>query len=669
MLDIDDAGANSSVTIKSHIILAQEAATALRAGDVSTARNLAHQAVVICRGWAPYWLLLGRALRQAGDDVNAEIVLRNAVRIDPDFAEARMLLGAVEKRLGDDQNGQQNFKTGLTIILTRKWRNLLIVPQVLLARILAIGKRDLSGAAAVALVKARDLSSAGDRGGAKVSATKAIDLAPDYVPARLFLGRLLLDENFLYEAYTHYKRAYELAPDNVEVLLGYGKAASFVGRNREANETLARACELEPGNREAVIARAAAFVRGGQADRSIPLYDNLIEGGEIGEKPMRSYGRALLELGRQDEGKEWLRRSISRNPNFPVPYYDLALIGDLDPDSTEFRTAREMADDAGVSQSDRCLLHFAIATSYEKFGNYDRAFDHYLSANALKNVIFDPRIHTQEVNGIIAQYNDAFLRRLDHAGDQSERPVFIVGMPRSGTSLIEQILASHRDVHGAGELGDFTFFVNELPKRLGSEERYPFCVGELGPDTIGEFARAYMTTLDRLAPGTARVVDKMPKNFFHLGLIAAVFPRARFIHTTRDPMDTCLSIYRLNFAGYHGYAYDLLNLGFYYRQYEKLMDYWHTLLGDRILHVPYEKVVDDTETWSRKILDFCGLEWDDRVLRFYETERVVHTSSFAQVRRPIYKTAHGQWRRYERQLEPLRNALDGRIQPGEDIPR
>jgi hypothetical protein len=249
-------------------------------------------------------------------------------------------------------------------------------------------------------------------------------------------------------------------------------------------------------------------------------------------------------------------------------------------------------------------------------------------------------------------------------GLDSERPVFVVGMLRTGTTLVEQILASHPAVHGAGEVPHLGAMVNNMSERLGGSEKYPECIKSLSAAAVRVLAGEYEQALDQSIRGrqtaeVLRVVDKMPSNYLNLGLIATLFPKARIIHCRRDPVDTCLSCYFQNFQEPIAYTLDLRHLGQYYREYERLMAHWRAVLPVGVFDLAYEELTADLEGVSRCLLDFCGLPWDDRCLRFNESRRIVRTSSALQVRQPVYRSSVGKWKRYEAQLGPLIAALKG----------
>jgi hypothetical protein len=244
-------------------------------------------------------------------------------------------------------------------------------------------------------------------------------------------------------------------------------------------------------------------------------------------------------------------------------------------------------------------------------------------------------------------------------GSNSNRPVFIIGMPRSGTSLLEQIISSHTDAFGAGELDFFTLTAFNMLQQLKSSSNYPDCLADLGAETITKIGDEYISILDRASANASRVTDKTVSYFLHIGLMKIIFPKAAFIHCKRDPLDTSLSIYFQNFAGNIPYAYNLEEIGHYYSLYERIMSKWKELFTDSIQEIEYEDIVNKQKETTQKILNAIGLSWDEQCLSFHKTKRVVQTASEWQVRQPIYQGSMKRWQKYEEYLTPLKNALTG----------
>jgi hypothetical protein len=274
---------------------------------------------------------------------------------------------------------------------------------------------------------------------------------------------------------------------------------------------------------------------------------------------------------------------------------------------------------------------------------------------------YDVAKEIYRIDRTIDAFGEDYFRRVDGFGIASEVPVFVIGMPRSGTTLCEQILASHSKVFGADELHDIRSIERQLAKRYrdpdgGNGAGY---AAHLVPEIVKPVAERHLRRLQSLAPMASRVVDKMPLNYLHLGLIATLFPKAKIIHCRRDPMDVGLSCYSKDFANFPLWASDLRSIGLVYRQYDRLMEHWRRVLPITIFAFQYEEVVRDLESSAYRLIQYCSLDWEDACLEFYRTERQVKTASLEQVRRPIYDTSIGRWRKFEQYLAPLREALDG----------
>jgi hypothetical protein len=308
-----------------------------------------------------------------------------------------------------------------------------------------------------------------------------------------------------------------------------------------------------------------------------------------------------------------------------------------------------------VPKSKRPYVHFALAKALDDIGDHARAFEQMVAGNALRRQEIDyDEARTQEVFALIADVFEAgIFDRFRGAGDPSSVPIFVLGMPRSGGTLIEQILASHPDVHGAGELNTLDLIANSGPIP------YPTCISKLDADGLRRLGEAYLANLPEIASGKTRVTDKSPLNFLHVGLIRLILPNARIIHTLRDPVDTCVSCFSKFFHTGMNFSYDLAELGRYYRRYRKLMVHWRSVLPPNVmLEISYEDVVGNLEEHARRLLNFCGLPWDDRCLAFHKTLRPVATASAVQVRQPLFRSSLNRWHQYKDYLQPLLTELD-----------
>ena len=456
---------------------------------------------------------------------------------------------------------------------------------------------------------------------------RALKLRPDWAEAHVIFGRARMQAGGSVvessrSAEEHFREAIRLEPDRIEGHLNLAAALRSLGKYPEALEAYRRVLALAPGHPAAIGGTASMLERLGQFEAARELLAPVLERG------MDSLELALPYA------------AISRYTGEKVGAMDLL--------------ERLLADES----RDRALRiegHFMLGKLYDGAKDYEQAFRHYRAANDLDPEKFDIENNGQIFERLIGLFDREKHHRRPRASNRSRLPVFIVGMPRSGTTLTEQILASHPLVHGAGELPKMDEIKKTLQNLTG--EPWPQCVDRLDRKTLDKVAQEHLDWLGRLAAGKARVTDKMPHNFLALGLIDLLFPEAHVIHCQRDPMDNCLSIYFQHFNDAHSYANNLEHLGTYYRQYERVMAHWRQVVRVPILDVRYEQMVAEPEQSARRLVEFCGLDWDDRCLRFYETGRVVSTPSYDQVRQPIYKKSVARWKRYEKYLEPLRQSL------------
>jgi tetratricopeptide (TPR) repeat protein len=522
---------------------------------------------------------------------------------------------------------------------------------------------------------------------AAASCARALAIQPDFAPAHQTLAKSRLLQDRFDEAALHARRAIAIRAEFAESHNTLGNALMKLSHLDEALASFRRAIALKPIFAEAHMNLAGALRSIGQLDAAAAGYQRVLELNPQFAPAHAELATVLRLQRRSAESEHHARRALGLDPKSTAP---LAVLAELRADAGQFAQAEQWyrriismdenaldswaalarlrrmtaADGEWLATAERLLaapwparrelpLRYAIAKYFDDLRDFDRAFAHYQRANVLSAQCappHDPAALTRTVDLIIRSQDRTWIERRQLAGASSERPVFIVGMLRSGTTLAEQILASHPEVFGAGELTFFgaqtaACFANAAAAGSGLD----FSEAELC-----RLAAGYLDLLQRLSSGAARVIDKFPTNFFLLGLIRAVLPRARIIHMQRDPRDTCLSIYFQQFEPANTYANDLEDLAHYYGEYQRLMRHWsNTLPTDALLHVPYERLVVDPEAWSRRMVDFVGLPWDARCLDFHRTERSVVTASRWQVRQPMSTSSVGRWRSYEQHLGPL----------------
>ena len=437
------------------------------------------------------------------------------------------------------------------------------------------------------------------------------------------LGQINLEQGFVNTALRLLEGAAGAAPKDTDVIFNLGLARQTVGDLAGAEACYRSALQIIPTHPGALRGMGRLFELGGRADEGIALLSPHVTSSSKDGELLSVFARLLRQDDRGDEATALLEDHL-----------------------------KQMEESI-----DRIYALFQLAAFYDTDGQWDRAFDCCEEANSLKNADFDPAGYRLLVDRLLASFDEQSLRSLPRSANEDARPVFIVGMPRSGTSLVEQIIASHPAAHGAGELGDIGHLALAT---AGNGFEYPESATRLDRDTLESMADNYLKRLDTFAPKAIRVTDKMWQNFEFLGLASLMFPAARVIHCQRDPLDTGLSCYFQHFFS-HGapFVYDLEHIGAYYREYQRIMAHWDKVLDLPILAVRYERLVSEPESEIRRVLDFLDLPWDDACMRFHETDRVVGTASYEQVKRPMYKSSVGRHRHYDHRLEPLRNALDG----------
>ena len=464
------------------------------------------------------------------------------------------------------------------------------------------------------------------------------------------------------QAAAHLRRALSIKPDHLPAQLDLCKVTREMGLLDESIRAGLAAVQLGANDARAHSSLALSFERFGLHQKA---HEHYCRAAELApDDPQRQFACGFGHLGSGDQAtaRRYFERVIALSPGNAQAHWMLARLQRYTSTGhADFQRLQQLLENSSVSDDERSYLHFALGKMYEDCECYAQAFEHYTAGNRLEGRKFHyrPEDYRARVDRLIETYSADFLARLAPAGNPSRRPLFIVGMPRSGTSLIEQILASHPQVYGAGELSWLVKTEHDLPAFLHSQQDYPACVRAVDVKQIDLLARKYLSYLEVLAdhgPYTY-ISDKMPSNFERIGLISLLFPHARIIHCQRDPLDNAISQFSLLFQGAIEYSHDLFNLGAHYAEYQRLMTHWRKLFPERILDVHYETLVANHAAETRRLLDFLQLPWEPDCLRFFDVRRTVRTSSDLQVRKPIYATSIGRWKHYEEYLEPLRRGL------------
>ena len=455
-------------------------------------------------------------------------------------------------------------------------------------------------------------------------------------------------------------RALELNPNHLDALHNIGSVLQKMHRSNEALPYFQRLVQLRPTAVPALCNLAAAQYDVGDTEGAIATYQKVVALAPDEETARNGLGEAYESLGKFDQARMQYISVLRRHPDNVLALVKVLQLPNATMQHEWVQRAAALAERKDSKGDARIRLNVALAHYYDRLKNYDVAFRHLQRGcdEQFNKEPFDAAGYTKLVDSIIESFDAKFLRTAPTSGNTSERPIFIVGMPRSGTTLVEQILASHSKVAAGGELPALLQVSNQTKELSKSGEHYPRGVRTLRPDAFAFMANQYLQHLNTVSADAPRVTDKLPFNFMQLGLIALLFPNATIIHCRRSPMDNCLSAYFTSFADKVQFANNLQTLGSYYVDYDRLMKHWHTVLRGRIFDVQYEELVTNTRSRIEDLLSFCSLPWEDACMRFYETERGVRTPSRWQVRQPIYTQSVQRWKHYEKHLEPLRKQLD-----------
>jgi tetratricopeptide (TPR) repeat protein len=522
---------------------------------------------------------------------------------------------------------------------------------------------------------------------AQDAAVRAIELNPQYVEACTNLGNILVRAGELLTAADAYRAAITIDPgtlmaranlaialreagqldaaenecrEALEINPGFAEGHNSLGNVLKEKEDWQGACEafetatsLREGYADAMLNLAGVLFKSGDVQGAEAKYRKIIETFENLSEAHAGLGVVLLAAGRLDGAVESFKNAVANKPSLGLAQYNLATAIGGEYDEAEIDAIRELLKAKQLSNADRTRIHFALGEINDQQGNYETAFADFDAGNSLRKSqlesrgkTFDANAFDARVDGIIATYGASLFTDRKSTGSSSDLPVFIVGMPRSGTTLVEQIVASHPQAVGKGELDVIRVLCGEDGDLAAADDK-----------NLAEKAENYLAELTGDAEGAVRITDKMPFNWLYLGQIQLMFPEARVLYCQRDPLDTGLSCFRQHFTAAHAWACDLVDIGRFQRASDRLMEHWKSVLPLPVLDVRYEDLVNDQETASRRIIKFLGLDWDEACLEFHSSGRIVRTASNWQVRKPVYNTAIGRAKEYEAFLDPLKQAL------------
>ena len=596
-------------------------------GRLDEAVSCHRRAIALKSDYAEAHNNLGSALRDSKRPDQAVASYCQAISIKPDFAMAHMNLGDTLLALGRLDEAARSYR------------------RVLQFRPDSVEAHNNLGNA---------LRDSGRLEEAAASYRRAVAIGPDYAKLHNNLGNALLDLGRIEEAVASYSHALELEPDFAKAHSNLGSAFRELAKLDEAEASYRRALAIRADSSEILTNLGVVQRLQGRADEAEASLRRALSIDPGAAPTITSLAELYADRGQFAEAENLYKEAYAGHPESAQAWAGLAALRKMTSDDSAWIKEAQRIAQRPLRPRDEAHLRYAMGKFFDDVQDYEQAFVSYRRANEIAKAYSPPhdRQHLARTFEFTTRlYDREWLDRAKVTSNSSSRPIFIVGMPRSGTSLAEQILASHPAVFGAGELS----FWKTASLQVGSAALESGFDGSV----LAKLADEYLQLLTRLSLDASRVVDKMPANFAHLGMIHAALPNARFIHMRRNPIDTCLSIYFQNFHVAHSYANDLEDLAHYHHEYQLLMQHWRSILPpSAILEVPYEALVADQETWSRKMLDFVGLPWDPACIDFHQTNRRVSTFSKWQVRQKISKTSVERWRNYAPFVGPLMHLAD-----------
>ncbi len=680
----------------------EKAARLYGEGQLDAAASLAAQIVAARPRLAEAQNLMGVILSAQGKKAEAVKAFTRAARLEPANAQFFANLGEIERQRGKLQEAAAALNEALRLNPNN--------PQALNnLGIVHFDRKDYEAAAASyakAIDKRPDYPEAHNNLGNALRALGRLDAAIDHYQKAILIrenypeaynnmAAVLRDQGQVPEAEHAYRKAITLRGSYTDAYLNLAILLDGNERTDEALRVLGEALKTDPRHLGVLLqvariqlrkmnyeqaeqaARLAVQIDPASADAHAALgqllheTDRIREAAACFETSLRlrpdlvdvnsCYGVSLKALGRVDEAKAQFEKTLALAPGAFGIYANIADLEKFTPESPHLKAMETFLGGAANPEAEQYMpLHFALGKAYDDIGDYGKAFRHFSTGAAMKRarLKYDEPQTLAFFDNVCEVFSESFVKNPPFPGRMPDVPVFIVGMPRSGSTLVEQVLSSHPMTFGAGEIKEFSRQLNMMRGRFPGLPRYPNMVQKMQAAQFAVLADGYLTKLMALAPGAARITDKLLTNYFFVGLLHILYPKARFIHTRRNPVDTCFSAYTKLFKDEMPHSYDLGELGRYYRKYDQLMAHWERVLPRGVMKtVVYEDVVSDLPAMARDVISFLGLPWDDACLSFHESARPVKTASLMQVRKPVYASSVQRWKNYGSALDPLIAAL------------
>ena len=637
----------------------------LNAGQLDEAEALCRQVLQGKPGDVNVLGMLGAILLKKKQPEEAEVWLKRTIELEPAFAKPHEDLGLLYLDRGDAEQALACLEKAIALD-----KSLVSAQRGIAVALHRLGRNDEAEAArarfitlsptADSLAEADALRKAGDTERAEQICQELITREPDNIVALRLLAIIASDEERFVIAEGLLRRILKLAPDNVAALRDLGRFLGDRSRYPEAIEMLEQAIAIDVGNPDIQVVLGDMLSIVGRSADALVAYDKCLERSPDDPAALVGRGHMLRIGGRREEAVESYRRSLEIRPENGDAWWNLASLHGFAVSDDEVSAMRVTVDAGGLSTESAVGFRFALARAFEQREDYEGAWEQYTLGNSGKRAVvkYDP-VETEVLHGKLRNALTSDIFDKDIATPPQDRtPVFILGMPRSGSTLIEQILASHSMVQGAGELP----YIIMMSKALGASStdnvQYPEIMKTLDASQLTGLGRTYLHyTRTHRARGAPYFTDKMPANFSHAGFIRLILPHAKIIDARRDPIATCVANYRHLFAQGKNQSYDLVELAEYYLQYVAIMQHWDEVMPGDILHVQYEDVVGNLEMEVRRILDFCELPFEETCINYHQSARPVNTASSEQVRQPIYDSAVNFWKNYESHLDELKEIL------------
>ena len=647
--------------------------------DAARAAVQAEQILLATPGHPVATLLLGVARRFTGNASGAVETLEPLTRSQPDHAAVHYEFGRACSAAGRGEQAIAAMRRAVELqpALPGAWNSLAdelrsagdgAAADAVTAERIQLATRDPRLRRAVAALREKRLAEA------NTLLRQHLEEDPTDVVAMQMLAAVGLRFDQYVDAGNLLERCLELAPNYASAHHDYALVLEKQMRQGDALQEIEQALNADPDNPAYRKAQAAILDRVGEYDRAIEVYAGLLDEHPEQPKVWINYGHSLRVAGRHDDSVAAYQKAIEYSPESGEAWWGLADFKTFTFSPEEIDEIRRQLGRTELSDDDRSHFEFTLGKALEDAGDYVGSFEHYAEGNRLRGRMnpYDAAQLTAGVQRSKALFTPAFFADRADCGSAAQDPIFIVGLPRSGSTLLEQILASHSAVEGTMELPDMLAIVRELGERGAEADgwQYPEILASLEPDEFRALGERYLAST-RIYRKTDRpiFIDKMPNNFANIGLIQLMLPNARIVDTRRHPLASCFSIFKQLFARGQAFAYGLDDLGRFYRDYVELMAHFDEVLPGRIHRVFYERLVDDTETEIRRLLDYCSLGFEERCLRFFETDRAVRTASSQQVRQPINRAGIDHWRHFEDWLDPLKQALGPVLDDYPVVPR